>query len=92
MKEPAMDDDHSQHNETPIGQPRPAPFYKSMPTNAWVALGVVVAIVLFYLLTHHKTHVLDVLPYLLILAMIFMHVFMHGGHGGHGSSGGKRHE
>lgn len=73
--------DNREHN-------KPQPFYKSLTTTAWVTLGVIVVIILFYLLTHHKTHVLDVLPYILILAMILMHV---GGHGGH-NHGGEHHE
>ena len=61
--------------------------YKSMITNAWILLAVIAGTTSFYLLTHHKTHVIDILPYLLILAMILMHL----GHGGH-NHGGKNHE
>jgi uncharacterized membrane protein len=63
------------------------PVYKSFTTNVWVLLAVIAGATLFYLLTHHKNHVLEVLPYLLILAMILMHL----GHGGH-NHGGKNHE
>ncbi len=76
-------DSHANHELN-----RHQPFYKSFTTNAWVALGTVVGIIIFYLLTHHKTHVLDVLPYVLILAMVLMHIDGHGGH----NHGGKHHE
>lgn len=66
------------------------PFYKSFTTNVWVAIAVTVGTILFYLLTHHKKHVFDVLPYILIAAMMLMHVLGHGGHGGH-NHGGKHH-
>ena len=62
--------------------------YKSFTANVWVSIAVIVGIILFYLLTHHKKHVFDVLPYMLITAMMLMHIFMHGGHGGHGQKGG----
>ena len=40
----------------------------------------------FFLLTEHTAHVFGILPFALLLACLFMHLFMHGGHGGHGSS------
>lgn len=63
------------------------PIYKSFSANTWAAVAVVVGTTLFYLLTHHKKHVFDALPYILIAAMILMHA---GGHSGH-DHGGKRH-
>jgi uncharacterized membrane protein len=63
------------------------PMYKTFTSNLWVLLAVIANATLFYLLTHHKTHLLDVLPYLLILSMILMHL----GHGGHNHAG-KDHE
>jgi branched-subunit amino acid transport protein len=74
---PDLNNEHGIHGRT--AEPS---YYKLMTknTSAWVALGVVVVTTLFYLLTHHKTHVLDVLPYALFLAIILMHIFMHGGH------------
>lgn len=48
----------------------------------------VLAVALGLLLLEHFTHVLGVLPYLIILACPLMHFFMHGKHGhrhqGHG--------
>ena len=49
----------------------------------WCVLGVALAL----LLIEHFTHVLGVLPYLLILACPIMHFVMHGKHG----HGGDRH-
>ena len=55
------------------------------PRNRLI-LAVLVAVSLVYLITNHWLHVLDALPYVLIIAMFVMHM---GGHGGHG---GKHHE
>lgn len=70
-----------------MNQTEREPFYKAFTTNTWVALAVIVGTILFYLLTHHKKHVFDVLPYILIAAMMLMHV---GGHGSH-NHGSKHH-
>lgn len=92
---------HDHHKSSPQAAKRHHEYDDATPsypkllrtnTNAWVVFAVVVATILFYLWTHHKRHLLDVLPYLLILAMALMHIFGHGGHGGHGSSGGQHHE
>lgn len=42
-----------------------------------------IAIIAYYLLTEHRAHVFQFLPYLIILACPLMHLFMHRGHGGH---------
>ena len=45
------------------------------------------AIGLFFLLTEHRAHTLGALPYLLLAASPFLHIFMHRGHGhGHGDA------
>ena len=44
----------------------------------------------FLLLSEHRAHALGVLPYLLLLACPFLHLFLHGRHGGHGGHGGHR--
>lgn len=51
---------------------------------AFLAIGA------FLLLSEHRAHLLGFLPWLLLLAVPLLHVFMHGGHGSHGSgeSGG----
>lgn len=51
---------------------------------AKIALYVFLAIAVFFLITEHLAHLAGILPYLLLLACPFMHLFMHGGHGGHG--------
>ncbi len=51
-----------------------------------LAIGLV-AIAGYFLLPRHWPHVVDALPFLLLLACPLMHVFMHGRHGGHGENG-----
>lgn len=41
------------------------------------------------LYTEHEVHILNALPYLLLLLCPLMHLFMHGG--GHGGHGGHEH-
>ena len=49
----------------------------------WVFWGFVL-IAGYFLLTEHQAHVIQALPYLLVLACPLLHFFHHGGHGGHG--------
>jgi hypothetical protein len=51
----------------------------------WAAWALLAAAGGYYLWTRHERHVLEVLPYLFLLACPLMHVFMHRGygHGGH---------
>lgn len=79
-----------QHGHSPKTGSKTEPFYKSLPVNAWISLALISGITLFYLLTRHQKHVSDVLPYVLIVAVMLMHVFMHGRHGGHGHGGKRR--
>lgn len=53
------------------------------PTRSWIAFAGFAAIVIVLLGTEHRAHVLGALPYLLLLACPFMHLFMHRGHGEH---------
>ena len=58
----------------------------------FVLLGFL-AVAVFLLFTEHRAHVLGAALWLLPLACIFMHMFMHGGHGHrHGSHGGADQE
>jgi hypothetical protein len=66
--------DYSQHEH------RPARFWKLRYSIVLSSLG---AIGLYLLLREHRAHVLEVLPFVLLLACPLMHVFMHRGHGGH---------
>jgi len=55
----------------------------------WVFLGFVL-IAGYFLLTEHRAHVVQFLPFVLLLACPLLHMFHgHGGHGGHGG-GDKR--
>lgn len=56
-----------------------------------VVLIVFLAIIGFFLFTEHRAHLFGFLPYLLLLACPFMHLFMHGGHGKHNDSGEGHH-
>lgn len=56
-----------------------------------LVLIVFLVIVGFFLFTEHRAHLFGILPYLLLLACLFMHMFMHGGHGKHGSGGEGHH-
>lgn len=49
-----------------------------------LALAGFLAIAAFFLFSEHRAHFLGALPYLLVLACPFLHLFMHGGHGGAG--------
>ncbi|MBR9910224.1 MAG: DUF2933 domain-containing protein [Gammaproteobacteria bacterium] len=51
------------------------------------ALGLIGA-ASYFLLVEHRQHVWQFLPFLILLACPFMHLFMHGGHGEHGGHGG----
>lgn len=50
------------------------------------ALGLIAA-ASYFLLMEHRQHVWQYLPFLILLACPFMHIFMHGGHG----HGGNKH-
>jgi hypothetical protein len=58
----------------------------------WVFCGFA-AVGAFYLLTAHREHVFDYLPYLLLMACPLMHLFGHGHKGHpHGQSETKQEE
>tara|TARA_R110002167_G_scaffold254359_3_gene460589 strand:+ start:4549 stop:4821 length:273 start_codon:yes stop_codon:yes gene_type:complete len=52
--------------------------------KGWAALGLIGAAT-YFLLMEHRQHVWQYLPFLILLACPFMHIFMHGGHSGHGA-------
>jgi hypothetical protein len=56
-----------------------------------ILLLLVLGIVGFLLFTDHRSHVFGILPYLLLLACPFMHMFMHRGHGKHSNGRGGHH-
>ena len=52
-----------------------------------LTLAVFLAIAAYFLWTEHEAHVIEFLPWILIVGCVGMHLFMHGGHshgGGHG--------
>ncbi|KAI9129943.1 DUF2933 domain-containing protein [Acaryochloris sp. CCMEE 5410] len=55
---------------------------------AGIALLIFLGIITFFLVTEHLAHVIPVLPWLLLLACPFIHLFMHSGHGGHSGHSG----
>jgi hypothetical protein len=60
--------------------------------NQWILwLGLAAAVV--WLVVKHGAHLLEVWPFLFLLACPLLHLFGHGGHGGgHGGHGGQRGE
>src|SRR3989344_9203866 len=55
--------------------------YDGHTMNMWMGMGICfLAVVAVFMLTGHRTHLVDFLPYLLILACPLMHMFMHRGH------------
>ena len=55
-----------------------------------LALAVFLVVAGYFLWTEHRAHVIEFLPWLLILGCIGMHLFMHGGHA-HGADA-KQHD
>lgn len=66
---------------------------ENLTTNDWsfyrIGTWGAVLIIAYFLLTEHSAHVIQFLPYLLLLACPFMHIFMHRGHNQH--SGHENH-
>ena len=60
---------------------------EKQPNNSFVKrnwpIFLILSIVGFYLVTEHTAHLLGVLPWLILLACPFIHIFMHRGHGQH---------
>lgn len=63
--------------------PQRGNFFRSRTGVAFAGFLVIAG---FFLVTEHTAHVFGVLPYLLLLACPFLHLF-HGGHGGGGHAG-----
>lgn len=66
---------------------------RTLSKSKMVLIGFLL-IAAYFLFTEHRAHIIPFLPYLLILACLLMHIFMHGGHGGrggHGGHGGHQH-
>jgi hypothetical protein len=54
--------------------------------NQWV-LWIGLAGAVGWLFFRHNAHVVQLLPFLILLACPLLHLFGHGGHGGHGGDG-----
>ncbi len=54
-----------------------------------IALCGFLLVMLFFLFTEHRAHLMGVVPYLLVAACPLMHLLMHRGHR-HGGNGGER--
>lgn len=83
------------------GQPqdRRSPLnFEPDPKSSYLRITLIIlalAAAVIYLLTNHWLHVLDALPYVLVLGFLGMHLFGHGGHGanqGHESDEGEGHD
>jgi hypothetical protein len=77
---------HMHDMTDPPDGPKPAPEPEPTPHGFWTSKSGLVAIVFlliaaFLLLSEHRAHALGAIPYLLLLACPFLHMFMHGGHG-----------
>lgn len=57
----------------------------------WITLSVFGAIALVLLWGEHRVHMVEALPWLILLACPLMHIFMHGKHGHGGGHGGHQH-
>ena len=51
---------------------------------ATLGLCLFLVIAAFFLWTEHRAHLFGILPYLLLLACPFIHLFVHRGHRSHG--------
>ena len=53
---------------------------KSFVVRNWPTL-LILSVIGFYLIAEHRAHLLGALPWLILLACPFIHIFMHRGHG-----------
>lgn len=76
--------DHSLHTQG--HEPENGGGTKLLSRGRWI-FWIFAIIAAAFLISEHRAHVLGALPYVILLACPFMHMFMHGGHGGHGGHG-----
>lgn len=74
----------SEHARRHPGSPPEQSFWRGRTGIAFLVVGVVVAT---YLLFEHTAHVIQWLPFGILLLCPLMHIFIHGGHGKHGDGG-----
>ena len=70
-----------------MNDPSQTPWWRSA---SWLALGGLLLIAGYFLITSDETHVFRALPYALLLLCPLLHLFHHGRHGGHGHHHGER--
>lgn len=65
--------------------PMTSPMRTGLTLAGFIAFAIVGA---YYMVTEHRQHLADYLPYLLLMACPLMHLFGHG-HGGQHHGGGR---
>ena len=76
-------------NNKAASQPSKSDANEKQPNSSFVMrnwpIFLILSIISFYLVTEHTAHLLGALPWLILLACPFIHIFMHRGHehGGH---------
>jgi hypothetical protein len=66
--------------------PTPDPDASGARWRRIIALIVFSVGAAYFLLTEHRAHTIQALPWVIVLSCPLIHVFMHRGHGGHGGS------
>lgn len=64
----------------------PGPDRGAFRPQAQTVSVVLIVMAAVYLITNHRLHVLDALPYLGVVLVMSLCMFGHGSHGGHGGS------
>ena len=65
----------------------PEPSVSWLRSRAGIAFMVFLAVALYFLLTEHRAHVIQALPWVLVLLCPLMHLFHRHGNHGHGGAG-----
>lgn len=61
-------------------------------TRKGLGAAGLIAAAAYFVLTEHRAHFIEALPYLILLLCPLMHLFMHHGHGGHGAHSSHDHD
>ncbi len=73
------------HDRSPTKAP-PAQAGSKAFGRAWWIFGGFAAFVVILFVLEHRAHLVEWLPWVILLACPLMHFFMHGSHGGHGDA------
>ena len=68
-----------------MSSPSPDPWQSRIQRATRYAFIGFALIAALFLLTEHRAHLWGWLPFLILLACPFLHMFGHGGHAGHGA-------